>query len=91
MQNGPGKDELVLTESELRRYDGEDGPMYIAYQGIIYDVSNCPKWRLGLHEGMHFPGQNLDGELNGAPHQVEVFSRPCVKRVGRLIASRTGV
>jgi predicted heme/steroid binding protein len=37
-----------------------------------------------LHEGMHFPGQDLTTELSDAPHGEEVFSRPCVRLVGRL-------
>jgi predicted heme/steroid binding protein len=56
----------------------------IAYHGIVYDVSDCPKWRSDLHEQLHFPGQDLTGELSDAPHQEEVFSRPCVKVVGKL-------
>jgi predicted heme/steroid binding protein len=77
--------ERVFTARELQRYDGEDGPMYIAYEGVVYDVSDCPRWRTGLHERLHFPGQDLTGELGDAPHGMEVFSRPCLKRVGRLI------
>lgn len=76
--------DLILTEQDLRRYDGDGEPMYVAFEGIIYDVTDCPKWRTGLHEGLHFPGQDLTGELLEAPHTEEVFQRPCVKRVGRL-------
>lgn len=78
----------IFTETELRRYSGEDGdPMYIAYQGIVYDVSGCPKWRRGMHENLHYPGQDLSSEISDAPHQAEVFTRPCVKRVGVLQSS----
>ena len=70
---------------ELRRCDGERGnPKYVAYSGFVYDVTDCPKWRLALHENLHFPGQDLTSELPDAPHGQEVFTRPCVKRVGRL-------
>ena len=84
MENAPNPAERLFSESELRRYDGEDGPMYIAYQGIVYDVSDCPRWRRGLHENMHFPGQDLSGEMVDAPHQEDVFQRPCIKIVGRM-------
>jgi predicted heme/steroid binding protein len=77
--------ERLFTIQELMRYNGEDGPMYIAYQGIVYDVSECAKWRQGIHENMHFPGQDLSEEISDAPHRDEVFRRPCVKRVGKLI------
>jgi predicted heme/steroid binding protein len=73
-----------FSELELRRYSGDEGPFYVAYQGIVYDVTDCPKWRLGMHEGLHFPGLDLTEELGDAPHSAEVFSRPCVKPVGRL-------
>jgi predicted heme/steroid binding protein len=76
--------EKLFTLQELLRYNGEDGPMYVAYQGVVYDVSACPKWRQGMHENMHFPGQDLSGEISDAPHREEVFRRPCVKRVGML-------
>jgi predicted heme/steroid binding protein len=74
--------EKVFTERELLRYNGDDGPMYVAYQGVVYDVSECPKWRRGMHENLHFPGLDLSNEMPEAPHQQEVFRRPCVKRVG---------
>jgi predicted heme/steroid binding protein len=80
----PKSGERVFSPRELQRFDGEDGLMYIAYHGIVYDVSECPKWRTGMHENMHFSGLDLSGELVEAPHKEEVFSRPCVKRVGRL-------
>lgn len=77
--------ERLFTESDLKRYNGERGqPAYIAFGGVVYDVSGCPKWPGGLHEGLHFAGQNLTDALIDAPHSREVFARPCVKRVGRL-------
>jgi predicted heme/steroid binding protein len=33
---------------------------------------------------MHFPGQDLSGEMEDAPHKEDVFNRPCVKIVGWL-------
>lgn len=78
-------EERVFTEQQLRLFIGERGyPMYVAYAGIVYDVSRCPKWRRGLHEHLHWPGQDLTGELAGAPHTDDVFNHPCVRRVGRL-------
>jgi len=71
-----------FTEVELRRYADEDGPLYVAHQGVVYDVSDCPKWRLGMHEGQHFPGLDLTAALREAPHTDDVFSRPCVRPVG---------
>ena len=74
------------SESQLHLFNGEDEErMYVAYKGIIYDVTDCPKWRRGIHEGLHFPGQDLSTELDTkAPHAGGVFSHPCVKIVGRV-------
>ncbi len=79
--------ERAFTERELQQYNGERGqPAYIAYAGVVYDVSECPKWRTGLHEQLHFAGVDLTRSLRKAPHTADVFLRPCVKRVGRLVA-----
>lgn len=77
-------DERVFTSEELKRYNGEDGPKYIAYQGVVYDVTESRKWQKAVHGGMHFPGLDLTSELPDAPHTEEVFTRPHIKRVGIL-------
>jgi predicted heme/steroid binding protein len=75
----------IVTEMELRRNTGErSSRKFVAYNGIVYDVTDCPKWRLDMHENLHFPGQDLTGELPDAPHKADVFTRPCVKIVGKL-------
>jgi predicted heme/steroid binding protein len=75
----------VITERELRQNTGDRGArMWIARGGIVYDVTDCPKWRTGLHEGQHFAGQDLTDEFPEAPHKEEVFKHDCVKVVGRL-------
>ena len=75
----------IVTELELRRNNGDRGtPKWIVYDGIVYDVTDCPKWRLDMHERLHFPGQDLTTELPDAPHKADVFTRPCVKVVGNL-------
>ena len=82
--DAPTPPEPAFTEQALRRFDGEDNPMYVACDGVVYDVSACPHWRTGLHEGLHFPGQDLSAEIAAAPHNKEVFQHPTVRRVGRL-------
>lgn len=77
--------EKVITLLELKRGTGERGARkLIAYKGIVYDVTDCPKWRLDLHENLHFPGQDLTSELPEAPHNEIVFQHDCVKILGRL-------
>jgi predicted heme/steroid binding protein len=78
--------EATFSRGQLLLYNGDDrSEIYIAFQGVVYDVTDCPKWRSGLHEGLHWPGQDLTSELADAPHMAEVFNRPCVRRVGRLV------
>jgi len=80
--------DILITETELRRYTGERGTRkFVAYKGFVYDVTDCPKWRLEMHENLHFAGQDLTSELPDAPHTEDVFSRPCVKVIGRLQSS----
>ena len=78
----------IITVSELQLHNGDDRETkWIAYNGIVYDVTDCPKWRFDLHERMHFPGQDLTSELPDAPHKEAVFNRPCEKIVGKLQGS----
>jgi predicted heme/steroid binding protein len=75
----------IITQGELKQNTGERRThMWIAYAGIVYDVTDCPKWRTGLHEQLHFAGQDLTSEFPEAPHKIEVFKHDCVKIVGRL-------
>ncbi len=78
--------ERLISELELRRNTGERGTRkYIAYADVVYDVTDCPKWRREMHENLHWPGQDLTADLADAPHTASVFEHPCAKRVGRLI------
>jgi len=75
----------VISEVDLRRNTGERGTrIWIACSGNVYDVTDCPKWRTGLHELLHFAGQDLTSEFPEAPHKTEVFKHDCVKIVGTL-------
>jgi len=73
----------VYSPSDLLKFNGSDDPqVLIAFEGIVYDVTECPKWRSGLHEQQHFPGIDLTTSILDAPHSIEVFNHPCVKVVG---------
>jgi predicted heme/steroid binding protein len=75
-----------VTPFELRQQSGDRGTRkWIANQGTVYDVTDCPLWTYNLHEHLHFPGQDLTSEFPDAPHGQEVFARPCVIVVGVLI------
>ena len=76
----------TITLPQLMRHNGDDeDEKWIAYDGTVYDVSDCPNWRKEMHRNLHFPGIDLSGELDDAPHAVDVFTRPCVKVIASLI------
>jgi len=77
--------ERRVTLAELRHNTGERGTRkWIAFEGRVYDITDCPRWRGDLHERLHYPGQDLTTEMPEAPHKQDVFTRPCVKLVGVL-------
>lgn len=71
------------TISQLALRNGQDrDEIWVAYQGIIYDVSGSRLWKNGKHYE-HWAGQDLTAELNDAPHTATVFEKFPV--VGSLI------
>lgn len=65
-----------MTSEELLSFNGKDGkPVYVAFQGKVYDVSKSPLWSKGLHMNRHPSGDDLSGEISAAPHGTEVFER----------------
>jgi predicted heme/steroid binding protein len=70
------------TPSQLALRNGQDKPeIWVAYKGIIYDVTESRLWRRGQHYE-HWAGQDLTAELPDAPHSDEVFER--FKAIGQL-------
>ena len=64
-----------FTKRELALRNGQDKPeIWIAYKGIIYDVSSSRLWRDGKHYE-HWAGQDLTDELPDAPHTDKVFEK----------------
>lgn len=71
-----------FTAQELATFDGREGrAAYVAYEGIVYDVSDSAMWSGGDHEGAHSAGADLTAEHDDAPHDVHVTDFP---QVGRL-------
>lgn len=67
------QDQKIFTLEELAQYDGkDDSPAYYAYEGRIYDVTSSPLWKGGEHFGLE-AGKDLSGEMEEAPHGIEVF------------------
>jgi len=72
-----------FTLDELATFNGKDGnPAYVAYKGVVYDVTDSAMWGDGDHEGMHFAGADLTAEHEDAPHDVYVTD---FTEVGRLV------
>jgi hypothetical protein len=64
-----------FTKSQLALRNGEDKPdIWVAYKGLIYDVTQSKLWKNGKHYE-HWAGQDLTEELKDAPHQEWVFDK----------------
>ena len=71
-----------FTRSQLALCNGQDKPqIWVAYRGIIYDLTDSRLWRNG-HHYEHWAGQDLTAELPDAPHTAEVFD--LMEVIGRL-------
>ncbi|WP_219222483.1 cytochrome b5 domain-containing protein [Pedobacter antarcticus] len=72
------------TKQQLALRNGQDKPqIWVAFRGLIYDVSDSRLWRNGKHYE-HWAGQDLTPELKDAPHTEKVFEK--FKVVGKLKA-----
>ncbi len=72
-----------ITRSELSMQNGvEKQEVWIAFKGIIYDVTKSKLWRSGKHYE-HWAGQDLTDEIIDAPHNENVFDK--FKIVGKLV------
>ena len=78
------KDLEIIPERILALRNGQDKKeIWIAYNGIVYDVTNSRLWRHGKHYE-HWAGQDLTDELPDAPHGSDVFDD--IKVIGKLDA-----
>lgn len=76
--------ETIITLKQLNLRNGQDRPeIWIAFNGLVYDVSASRLWRDGKHYE-HWAGQDLTSELQDAPHTEKVFQK--FKVVGKLEA-----
>ncbi|MFZ5972287.1 MAG: cytochrome b5 domain-containing protein [Bacteroidota bacterium] len=73
----------AVSKAQLALRNGQDKPeVWIAYQGVVYDVTHSRLWRNGKHYE-HWAGQDLTDELKNAPHTERVFEK--LKVIGKLI------
>ena len=79
-----GEELKKFSFEELRQYNGQGGkPVYVAFNGKVYDVSSSSSWSGGTHKVAHQAGKDLTQEIMSAPHGEEVFAK--VKQVGVLV------
>jgi predicted heme/steroid binding protein len=72
----------IYSKQQLALRNGQDKPeIWIAYRGIIYDVSPSRLWSHGKHYE-HWAGQDLTEELLDAPHTEKVFEK--FNAIGKL-------
>jgi predicted heme/steroid binding protein len=72
-----------FTVAELAKFNGKDGnKAYIAYQGIVYDVTGHKDWKDGTHKG-NGSGIDVTEDLNKAWHGAKVMKNHTV--VGKLV------
>ena len=63
------------TRQQLALRNGQDKPeIWVAFQGVIYDVTSSKLWKNGKHYE-HWAGQDLTDELKDAPHSDTVFDK----------------
>jgi predicted heme/steroid binding protein/uncharacterized membrane protein len=73
-----------FTLESLASYDGKEGrPACFAFEGKVYDATQSPVWKQGVHMGRHNAGEDLTEKL--APHGREKVT--AMTEAGALIAS----
>ena len=80
-------DPIPMTLEELAQYDGKNGnPMYVAVDGLIYDLTKCRYWKEGVHtESMEegIAGRDLTELLKKSTHGIKRVKR--YPHVGYLV------
>lgn len=66
----------IFTEEALSEFNGKDGHRsYIAYKGLVYDVTESYHWKGGTHWVLHDAGKDLTNEMYFAPHFDDVLMK----------------
>jgi predicted heme/steroid binding protein/uncharacterized membrane protein len=77
-----------FDQQTLAEFNGsrEDGRIYVAREGKVFDVSGSQLWKTGTHMNRHKAGKDLTGDFPAAPHGEEVFEK--FPQVGVLVEER---
>lgn len=69
----PSSNLPVYSLEKLAEYNGQNGAQaYVAYEGMVYDVSNLYEWNNGQHNGQS-AGTDVTDALSLSPHGDSVF------------------
>ncbi len=79
----PVEDLKPFTLEELGHFDGTGGkPIYMAYQGKVYDLSASPLFQGEKKMRCHLAGKDLTKDMDIAPHGEDlIFKFPLVGRL----------
>jgi predicted heme/steroid binding protein/uncharacterized membrane protein len=79
-------DNGACTLDALCQFNGKDGrPAYVAYKGLIYDMTRSGLWKNGSHMMKHAAGNDLTDFLRTAPHgEDKILAMPLA---GKLLAT----
>lgn len=66
-------EQRLFTTDTLKKYNGQNGnPVYIAVDGIVYDVTNVAKWKNGSHQGVT-AGSDISQNIKSSPHGKDIL------------------
>jgi predicted heme/steroid binding protein len=67
---------MEFDPGTLAEFDGSNGkPVYVAYEGRVYDVSKSKLWKGGVHQKRHHAGEDLTEDIEAAPHKFDLLGR----------------
>jgi predicted heme/steroid binding protein len=65
-----------IDRETLSEWTGKNGgPIRVAYEGKVYDLSTSKLWSTGLHMNRHQAGKDLTRDILAAPHTPDVLQR----------------